>query len=56
MRFDFAVQTSNSYVFNFAVPDRREHGDLALPLLAKRAEIRAFPSLMPNFGMKPAQR
>lgn len=33
VRFDFAVQTSNSYVFNFALVDRPQHGDLALPLL-----------------------
>jgi hypothetical protein len=33
VRVDFAVQTSNSYVFNFAVADRHAHGDLALPLL-----------------------
>jgi len=33
VRFDVPVQTSNSYVFNFALPDRAEHGDLALPLL-----------------------
>ena len=33
IRFDYAVQTSNSYVFNFAVEDRPAHGDLALPLL-----------------------
>ena len=36
VRFDFAVQTSNSYVFNFAVADRPAHGDLALPLLRNR--------------------
>ena len=34
VRYDFAVQTSNSYVFNFAVADRPAHGDLALPLFA----------------------
>jgi len=33
IRFDYAVQTSNSYVFNVPIPDRREYGDLALPLL-----------------------
>jgi hypothetical protein len=32
VRFDVAVQTSNSYTFNFARVDRRQHGDLALPL------------------------
>jgi DNA-binding Lrp family transcriptional regulator len=37
VRFDVAVQTSNSYVFNIPVADRREHGDLALPLLRKPA-------------------
>ena len=36
-RYDFAVQTSNSYVFNIPLPDRREHGDLALPLLREPA-------------------
>ena len=33
VRFDVAVQTSNSYVFNVPIADRREHGDVALPLL-----------------------
>jgi hypothetical protein len=33
VRFDYAVQTSNSYVFNLPISDRRHHGDLALPLL-----------------------
>ena len=33
IRFDCAVQNSNSYLFNFALPDRAAHGDLALPLL-----------------------
>ena len=36
VRFDVAVQTSNSYLFNFALPDRAEFGDLALPLLRPR--------------------
>jgi CRP-like cAMP-binding protein len=35
VRFDVAVQTSNSYTFNFALVDRPAHGDLALPLLAR---------------------
>lgn len=35
VRFDVAVQTSNSYVFNVPLPDRRDYGDLALPLLRK---------------------
>jgi DNA-binding transcriptional MocR family regulator len=33
VRFDVPVQTSNSYTFNFALADRPQHGDLALPLL-----------------------
>ena len=33
IRFDYAVQTSNSYVFNIALVDRGRRGDLALPLL-----------------------
>ena len=33
VRFDVAVQTSNSYVFNLPITDRSQHGDLALPLL-----------------------
>jgi hypothetical protein len=37
--FDVAVQTSNSYVFNFALADRPEHGDLALPLWRKPAVV-----------------
>jgi hypothetical protein len=36
-RYDFAVQTSNSYLFNVPIADRREHGDLALLLLAGKA-------------------
>jgi hypothetical protein len=35
VRFDVAVQTSNSYTFNFALVDRPAQGDLALPLLAR---------------------
>lgn len=37
VRFDFAVQTSNSYVFNIPIPDRAQHGDLELPLFAGKA-------------------
>ena len=33
IRFDYAMQTSNSYVFNIALVDRGRRGDLALPLL-----------------------
>ena len=32
-RYDVAVQTSNSYVFNFPLPDRSVYGDTELPLL-----------------------
>lgn len=32
--YDVAVQDSNSYVFNFPLPDRPTEGDLALPLFA----------------------
>ena len=35
VRFDVAVQTSNAYRFNFPHADRRQHGDLALPLFAR---------------------
>ena len=38
VRFDVAVQTSNSYRFNFPITDRQQHGDVALPLL-RPAEI-----------------
>lgn len=40
VRFDVAVQTSNSYRFNLPVVDRHQHGDTALPLLkpAEKAE------------------
>jgi hypothetical protein len=41
VRVDFAVQTSNSYVFNFALADRPAHGDLALPLLREPAVSQA---------------
>ncbi len=41
IKFDCAVQTSNSYVFNFPLGHRAEHGDLALPLFQPReAEAR----------------
>ena len=44
VRVDFAVQTSNSYVFNFAVADRPAHGDLALPLLSvSRGQMQSVP-------------
>src|SRR3954471_824407 len=33
IRFDVAVQTSNSYRFNIPITDRPPHGDAALPLL-----------------------
>jgi hypothetical protein len=33
VRYDIAVQTSNSYVFNIPLPDRPTEGDLAAPLL-----------------------
>src|SRR4051812_3255128 len=33
VRFDVAVQTSNSYRFNLPVTERPRHGDAALPLL-----------------------
>src|SRR4051812_14857646 len=36
VRFDVAVQTSNSYRFNLPIADRRQHGDTALPLLKPR--------------------
>jgi hypothetical protein len=36
VKFDVAIQTSNSYVFNFALPDRATYGDLALPLFRPR--------------------
>ena len=38
VRFDVAVQTSNSYRFNIPVMDRPRHGDLGLPLLKPRPE------------------
>jgi hypothetical protein len=33
VRFDVAVQTSNSYRFNLPIDARPQHGDLAVPLL-----------------------
>jgi hypothetical protein len=36
VRFDVAVQTSNSYRFNIPVTDRPAHGDLAPPVLQTR--------------------
>ena len=44
VRFDVAVQTSNGYVFNFALPDRAEFGDLALPLLRPKEAESKFRS------------
>ena len=42
VRFDVAVQTSNSYVFNLPITDRSQHEDLALPLLQpKEAKVSA---------------
>jgi DNA-binding transcriptional MocR family regulator len=38
VRFDVAVQTSNSYRFNLPIADRPQHGDLALPLLKPKPE------------------
>ena len=50
VRFDFAVQTSNSYVFNFALADRPAHGDLALPLLREPAVSQAK---LPEAKLRP---
>lgn len=55
-RFDCAVQTSNSYVFNFALPDRVANGDLALPLLRPKeaeAEFRSETSTPIEFYRPP---
>src|SRR5690242_16002246 len=41
VRFDVAVQTSNSYVFNIPIPDRPTEGDLELPLLQPKKEADA---------------
>ena len=38
VRFDVAVQTSNSYRFNLPITDRPQHGDLMLPLLKPKPE------------------
>lgn len=38
VRFDVAVQTSNSYRFNLPIVDRPQHGDLALPLLRPKEQ------------------
>jgi hypothetical protein len=50
VRFDFAVQTSNSYVFNLPIADRAQHGDLALPLL--RTPAGSF-ALEPEAKLRP---
>ena len=44
VRFDVAVQTSNSYVFNLPITDRSQHEDPALPLLQPR-KADAAPSI-----------
>ncbi len=48
VRFDVAVQTSNSYRFNLPITDQPAHGDLALPLLKPKqqaeSEVRAETS------------
>ena len=38
VRFDVAMQTSNSYRFNLPIVDRSAHGDLALPLLQPKKQ------------------
>ena len=38
VRFDVAVQTSNSYTFNPPITERSQHGDTALPLLTPKTE------------------
>jgi hypothetical protein len=57
VRFDVAVQTSNSYRFNLPIADRPQHGDLALPLLrsAEKAESKdqAETSLPVEQGLPP---
>jgi hypothetical protein len=56
VRFDVAVQTSNSYRFNVAVVDRPVHGDMALPLpKAGRGEcphIQAESKLRPETSIE----
>jgi hypothetical protein len=39
VRFDYAVQTSNSYRFNLPIADRSQHGGLALPLLKPAEQV-----------------
>jgi DNA-binding transcriptional MocR family regulator len=38
IRFDVAVQTSNSYRFNLPISERPQHGDVALPLLKPKEQ------------------
>jgi hypothetical protein len=44
IKFDCAVQTSNSYVFNFPIGERAENGDLALPLFKPKEPEAKFRS------------
>jgi hypothetical protein len=37
VRFDVAVQTSNSYAFNMPIGERAEHGDAPLDTRHRRA-------------------
>jgi hypothetical protein len=54
VRFDVAVQTSNSYRFNIPVTDRPQHGDVALPLLepAEKAECKFRTETSPEIKPK----
>src|SRR3954467_550793 len=45
VRFDVAVQTSNSYRFNIPVTERPQYGDAALPLLKPKATTWEIPKI-----------
>src|SRR5689334_24300284 len=49
VRYDAAVQTSNSYVFNVPITERAQHGDTALPLLRPRPEADTKNQDVTNF-------
>ena len=52
VRFDFAVQTTNSYLFNLPIADRP--GAWRSRAAAAKPQQPAVQRLIPNFGMKPA--
>jgi hypothetical protein len=51
VRFDVPLQTSNSYVFNFAHEHRAQFGDLSLPLLDPRRVVDREAKFQPETSL-----